>query len=188
VNSIRKFFKETPEFIVLFDFQICDKKVAILNALWTKSTLWTVPIVVWCSKLKKIAPGGGCPVLALFPILFDGLVVPLWDKWTCSAGQRPVHCPTLSHLILSHLIWRPPYPSPILSHPIWRTPCLCPTCPTYSNLSQSVPFGCTTCPFPTPFAQIFFLGFSLSSHIWKNTFDWNVCFISSTYYHVRDGQ
>ena len=30
---------------------------------------------------------------------FLGLVVPLWDKWTGSARQRPVHCPTLYHLI-----------------------------------------------------------------------------------------
>jgi len=30
---------------------------------------------------------------------FRGLVVPLWDKWTGSAGQRPFHCPNLSHLI-----------------------------------------------------------------------------------------
>ena len=30
---------------------------------------------------------------------FHGLVVPLWDKWTGSAGQRPFHCPNLSHLI-----------------------------------------------------------------------------------------
>jgi len=30
---------------------------------------------------------------------FHGLVVPLWDKWTGSAGQRPVHCPaSQSHL------------------------------------------------------------------------------------------
>jgi len=43
----------------------CGKKVAILNALRGKSKLWTEPIVVWCSKLKQNAPGGGCPVLAL---------------------------------------------------------------------------------------------------------------------------
>jgi len=148
-----------------------------------KIPIVTVPIVVWCSEIKKNCTWGSCSVLALFPIIFHGLVVPLWDKWTCSAGKRLVHYP-----ILSHLIWRPPYPSPILSHHIPRTPCPCPTCPTYSNLSQSVPFGFTTCRFLTPFAQIFFLGFSLSSHIWKSTFDWNVCFISSTYYHVGDGQ
>jgi len=66
---------------------------------------------------------------------FHGLVVPLWD-WTGSAGQRPVNCPNLSHLIS-----RPPCPSPILSHPIWRPPCPCPTCHTYSNLYQPVAFA-----------------------------------------------
>ena len=87
--------------------------------------------------------------------IFHALVVPLSDNWTGSAGQRTVHCPGPT---LSHLIWIPPYPSPIPSHPIWRPPCPYPTCPTYSNLSQPVPFGCTTCqcPFPTPFSQIFF--------------------------------
>jgi len=30
------------------------------------------------------------------------------------------------------------------------------TCPTYSDLSQPVPFGCITCPFLTPFAKIVF--------------------------------
>ena len=34
------------------------------------------------------------------------------------------------------------------SHSIWKPPCPCPTCATYCNLSQPVPCGCTTCPFP----------------------------------------
>jgi len=60
-----------------------------------------------------------------------------------SSRIKPVQCPALSHLI-----WRRPCPNPILFPPIWRPPSPCPTCHTYSNLSQPVPFGCTTCPFP----------------------------------------
>ena len=45
---------------------------------------------------------------------FHGLVVPLWNKWTVAAGQKPVHCFTKFHQI-----WRPPCSSPILFNPIW---------------------------------------------------------------------
>ena len=108
-----------------------------------------------------------------------GRVVPLWDKWTGSIGQRPVHCPTLSHLI-----WRPPCPSSILSRSIWRPPCPCPTYPT-SNLSQPVPFGCTTCPFPTPLFQIFVWVSHCHSTFRKTLLPE---MFSPTYHHVREGR
>ena len=47
-----------------FIFNTCGKKVAILHTLWT---VWEVPIVAWCSKLKQNALGGRCPDLALSP-------------------------------------------------------------------------------------------------------------------------
>ena len=51
-------------------FNTCGKKEFILYALWIYSTLWTVPIVAWCSKLKQSALEGCCPVLALSPTSF----------------------------------------------------------------------------------------------------------------------
>jgi len=49
---------------------MCGKELAILQSLWTKLTLWTVPIVVWCRKLIPNALGGRCPDLALSPKFF----------------------------------------------------------------------------------------------------------------------
>jgi len=51
-------------------FDTCGKKEFILYALWIYSTLWTLPIVAWCSKLKQNALEGCCPVLALSRTIF----------------------------------------------------------------------------------------------------------------------
>jgi len=52
---------------------VATKKVAILQSLWTKSTLETVSIEVWCSKPIQNALGGRCPDLALSPKNFPCL-------------------------------------------------------------------------------------------------------------------
>jgi len=131
---------------------------------------------------QHYSPSNLAGVLCLSLWKFHGLVVPLWDKWTGSVGQRPVHCPPLSHLI-----WRPPCLSPVLSHPIWRPPCPRATCPTYCNLSQPVPLGCTTCSFPTPFCQIFVWVHHCHS-TFRKSLSTELSRVSSTYYHVGEGQ
>ena len=69
----------------------------------------------------------------------------------------------------------------------WRTPCPCPICPTYSNLSPPVPFGCIACPFPTLFSQIFVLGSHCPSHsIFGKTLLTQI--FSLKYYHVEEGK
>ena len=84
-------------------------------------------------------------------------------------GQWPT-CPTK--------IWRPPSPCPTCPTKIWRPPGPFPTCPAYSNFSQLHLFGCTTCPFPTLFFQIF-LGFLLSFHFFEKHF-WTKSLFQST--------
>ena len=112
-----------------------------------------------------------------------------WSEWVC-AVKAGVHTqrrmvwikivrpcsPTLEQV--DRLSWTktcplfhpvPPNLKIPLFHQLRRPPCPCSTYSTYSNLSQPVSFGCTTCPFPTPLFQIF-LGFSLSSHVSKKLF------------------
>jgi len=67
VFASERFPKKHQNWWYCLIFNMCGKEVAILKALWTKSTLWTVPIVVWFSKLIQNALGGRCPDLALSP-------------------------------------------------------------------------------------------------------------------------
>jgi len=103
---------------------------------------------------------------------------PIWDKWNGSS-QTPCPCRTCPTKI-----WRPPSPCPTCPTKIWRPPSPCPTCPTYSNLSRLVPFGCTTCPFPTLFSEVFFWVSHCHSIFRKKNL--NEKFVSK-YYHVGEG-
>jgi len=68
------FSKDSPEFLVLFDFQHAWLKGVHFERAVSKVTLWTVPIVVWCTrKIKQNAAGGCCPVFALCPTIFPCL-------------------------------------------------------------------------------------------------------------------
>jgi len=83
-----------------------------------------------------------------------------WFSWKTSLFQSHLVPPNLkTPLSQSHPV--PPNMETLLSlsHPVppnTDTPYPCPTCPTYSHLSQPVPFGCTTCPSPL-FLKCFFL-------------------------------
>ena len=104
---------------------------------------------------------------------------PIWDKWNDSSGQTPCPCPTCPTKI-----WRPPSPCPTCLTKIWRPSSPCPTCPTFSNLSQLVPFGCITCPFPTLFSELFFWVSQCHSIFRKTLLNEK---FASKYYHVGEG-
>jgi len=100
VNSIWTFPKETPEFLLLFNFNTWGTKVVILYAWWKKSTLWPGPIVAWCRQPKQNALGGRCPVLTLSPIIFPTSVRQIWLRiltWCVGCSQAVIHMPPLLH-------------------------------------------------------------------------------------------
>jgi len=45
-------------------FNMCGKEVAFLQSLWTNLTLWTEPIVVWCSTRQRCWIAARAPAVA----------------------------------------------------------------------------------------------------------------------------
>ena len=110
--------------------------------------------------------------------LFHGLVVPFGTSWMVQVDRPLVLVPLVPRRSEDPLLLVPtvplrsedPYLLVHLSHDF--------------NLSQLVPFGCTTCPLPTLFSQIFFW-VSQCHSIFRKT-DLNEKFFSK-YYHVGEG-
>jgi len=120
----------------------------------------------------------------------NGHVVPLWDKWTGSAG-RPSQSHPVPPNLKTHLSQSHPVP-PNLKTPLSQSHPVPPSMETPLSQShlcnvlqpETVPFDCTTCPFRTPFSQCgsqfqVFCGFLIVIPLFDKHF-WLKCFHQST--------